>query len=120
MATIRKRDHKNGGVSYQAQVRVKGRPLVTATFKRKTDATRWAHDTESDIRHGRYFKTTEAQKHTVGEMVDRYIKEVLPEKKDGTNQGDKVLAVVCTDNPYADVWVPMESTCSGYTAAHVN
>ena len=33
---------------------------------------------------------------------------------------DKFLAVVCTDNPYADVWVPMESTCSGYAAANLN
>ena len=33
---------------------------------------------------------------------------------------DKVLSVVCLDNPYADVWVPMESTCSGYVEPSVN
>jgi hypothetical protein len=26
----------------------------------------------------------------------------------------KVLDVVCHDNPYADVWQPMDETCSGY------
>jgi tetratricopeptide (TPR) repeat protein len=33
---------------------------------------------------------------------------------------EKFLSVVCSDNPNADVWVPMESTCSDYAAANVN
>lgn len=79
MATIRKRDTGNG-LSYQVQIRLKGYPMQTATFERLSDAKRWAQQTETAIREGRHFKTTEAKKHTLGELVDRYIKTVLPTK----------------------------------------
>ena len=42
---------------------------------------RWIQDTESAIREGRHFKTTQAKKHTLGELIDRYIRDVLPTKK---------------------------------------
>ncbi len=87
MATIRERKREDGStVGYHVQVRLKGHPTQTASFKRKTDAKRWAQQTEVAIREGRHFKTIEAKKHSVAELVDRYIKEVLPEKKDGRNQ----------------------------------
>jgi len=78
MASIKKRT-SNGQTTYQVQVRLKGYPQQTATFKRLTDAKKWASDTESDIRHGRHFKTIEAKKHTFAEMIDRYIEKKLPE-----------------------------------------
>jgi hypothetical protein len=34
-----------------------------------------------------------------------------------TREREKVLSLVCTDNSYADVWVPLESTCSHWDAA---
>jgi len=42
------------------------------------------------------------------------------QKANQSREREKFFAVVCTDNPYADVWVPMESTCSGVAAASVN
>ena len=42
------------------------------------------------------------------------------QKANQARERDKFLSVVCVDNPYADVWVPMESTCSDYAAASVN
>ncbi len=63
-----------------AEVRLKGYPAQRATFKRKTDAKKWVQDTESAIREGRHFKTAEAKKHTFADLVDRYIKDVLPAK----------------------------------------
>jgi hypothetical protein len=30
---------------------------------------------------------------------------------------EKVLSVVCTNNPYADVWQPTETTCEEYFSA---
>ena len=33
---------------------------------------------------------------------------------------NKVLAIVCTDNPYAAVWQPAEGTCEGYAASGGN
>ena len=42
---------------------------------------RWFQQTEAAIREGRHFKTTEAKKHTLGQLIDRYILDVLPTKK---------------------------------------
>ncbi|MCF7986369.1 MAG: site-specific integrase [Methylovulum sp.] len=80
MATITERTAQDGTKTYKAEVRLKGYPAQRATFKRKTDAKKWIQDTESAIREGRHFKTTEAKKHTLGDLVDRYIKDVLPTK----------------------------------------
>ena len=59
---------------------MKGTPTQTATFKRKTDAKRWVQDTETAIRDNRYFGTRESSKHTISELIDRYLKDVLPKK----------------------------------------
>ncbi len=80
MATITERAAKDGTKRYRAEVRLKGFPTQTATFKRLTDAKKWISNTESAIREGRHFKTVEAKKHTLGDLVDRYIKDVLPTK----------------------------------------
>ncbi|MEI6270545.1 MAG: site-specific integrase [Methylococcaceae bacterium] len=80
MATIEKRTTDTGETSYRVKIRLKGYPVQTATFKRLTDAKKWTQDTESAIREGRHFKTTEAKKHTLADLVDRYIKDVLPKK----------------------------------------
>jgi integrase len=80
MATIKERTSKDGSIRYTVEVRLKGYPRQTATFKRKTDARKWIQDTESAIREGRHFKTVEAKKHTLAELVDRYINDVLPIK----------------------------------------
>lgn len=80
MATIEKRETDSGEISYRVKVRLKGYPTQTATFSRLTDAKKWAQQTETAIREGRHFKTAEAKKHTFAELVDRYIKDVLPTK----------------------------------------
>ncbi|MDP3332606.1 MAG: site-specific integrase [Methylococcaceae bacterium] len=84
MATITKRQDANGKPYYTTQVRLKGYPAQTATFKRLTDAKKWAQDTESAIREGRHFKTSEAKKHSVEQMLDRYCLEYLPNNKKKT------------------------------------
>ena len=82
MATIRKRKAKDGTVSYQAIVRKLGFPRESASFKSLTHAKRWANQTEVDMDEGRYFSNTEAKRHTVGDAIDRYLKEILPRYKD--------------------------------------
>jgi integrase len=80
MATITERTAKDGTKRHRAEVRLKGYPTQTATFKRLTDAKKWVQDTESAIREGRHFKTVEAKKHTFADLADRYIKNELPTK----------------------------------------
>jgi integrase len=80
MASIEKRISRDGKTSYRVKVRLKGQPTESASFERLTDAKKWAQDTESAIRHGRHFKTTAAKRHTLADLIDRYIKDVLPTK----------------------------------------
>jgi len=91
MATIRERKAGNGEVRYQAQVRLKGFPPQNATFNRKTDAKRWIQQTEAAIREGRHFKTTEAKKRTLAELIDRYIRDILPTKPKSMNAQGRQL-----------------------------
>jgi integrase len=79
MANIEKRTNKDGSNSYRVKVRLKGYPVQSASFERRTDAKKWSQDTESAIREGRHFKTTEAKRHTLAELIDRYIRDILPQ-----------------------------------------
>ena len=105
MPTIEKRTTKNGDASYRVKIRVKGKPTVSATFARRTDAREWAKATEYEIKHGKYFKTAEAEKHTIAELVDRYLRDEAPKKRSEANRilhlnwwkeaiGDQTLADV--------------------------
>jgi len=79
MASISKYEGKKG-TTYKATIRIKGYPTQTESFKRKTDAVKWANETETAIHNGKHFQTLEAKKHTVGDMIDRYIKYELHKK----------------------------------------
>lgn len=80
MANIEERRTSDGKTHYRVLIRLKGYPVTSATFERKTDAKLWAQQTESAMREGRHFKTAEAKKHTLGELIDRYIENVIPTK----------------------------------------
>ncbi len=86
MATIRERKTSKGEPRFFVWVRLKGFPEQTATFSRKTDAKKWAQHTEAAIREGRHFKTTQAKKKTLAQLIDKYIKDVLPTKPKSTHK----------------------------------
>lgn len=85
MAHIEKRTSASGKVTYRAKVTVKGYPAKTASFATKADARDWAISLETDMRLGRYGQDLLARKYTVRDMIERYLKAVLPRKTD--NQG---------------------------------
>jgi len=89
MANIEERKTHDGKAMYRVKVRLKAFPTQTATFHRRTDAKKWAQATETAIREGRHFKTAEAKKHTLADMIDRYLRDVLPTKSQAAqiNQG---------------------------------
>lgn len=91
MAYIQKRRLQDGSDSYRVQVRLKGFPTQSASFTRLTDAKKWVQSTEAAIRESRYFKNSEAKKHTISELVDRYIKQVLPSKPKSIRQQTRQL-----------------------------
>lgn len=76
MASIQKRTSASGETSYRVQIRLKGHPIERATFSRLTDARNWAQATEAAIKERRYFKTSESRKHTVADLIERYLKRV--------------------------------------------
>jgi integrase len=80
MASIQKRTWTDKGgrqrTSYRAQIRRKGFPPVAATFKRKTDADRWARETEADMSRRRYFPQHEAERRTLADLVERQLETV--------------------------------------------
>jgi len=78
MANIEERRNRDEQITYRAKIRLKGYPAQTATFNRKTDAKKWVQQVESAIREGRYFKTSEAKRHTLSEVIDRFVKNELP------------------------------------------
>ncbi len=76
MATISKIIGKKG-VSYKVRIRKPNSPTVTKTFSSKSFAQKWARKTELEIEEGTYFDKAEAAKHTVSDLVERYLKEEL-------------------------------------------
>ncbi|MDD3237909.1 MAG: site-specific integrase [Candidatus Gastranaerophilales bacterium] len=81
MAEIKKRRRKNGDFSYTASIRIKGCPIMTATFSRLTDAKEWISENELPLKRGKHIKNSNAQKHTAGELIDRYIEYELKNRK---------------------------------------
>jgi len=72
MGHIRERNLKEGGIRYQAEIRLKGHPTLTAGFDRKTDAKNWIQKVEADIRCGRHQLYSQGKRYTFKEAVDRY------------------------------------------------
>ncbi|MDO9046452.1 MAG: hypothetical protein Q7U66_01795 [Methylobacter sp.] len=61
MAHIKKRLAKDGTPGYTVQIRLKGYPHQTATFRRLLDAKKWALVTEEKIRAARVKALMEAE-----------------------------------------------------------
>ena len=70
MATIQKRVGIDGSISYRVQIRLKGYTPESASFMRKTDASKWANDTEANMRAGRHFG--ESKRHTFKDLSVEY------------------------------------------------
>src|SRR5262249_34880026 len=84
MATIEQRTGKDGQLVYRVKVRRKGQLPQTATFAKLAEAKKWAQVTEGAVVEGRHFPSTAAKRHTVSDLIDRYISDVLPSKRAST------------------------------------
>jgi integrase len=80
MATFVEQPGKSGSVRYRVIVRLRGCPVQSATFTRKTDAKRWAAKIETELRERRHFGSAEAKKHTLAELIDRYLRDSFQHK----------------------------------------
>jgi integrase len=92
MASIRERVDAAGQKTFQAQIRIKGFPPQTRTFGTKTDAKKWARQTEVDIQSGMHIRQSQASSRTFSDLLDEYVKVVLPTKKQDVSVNDAMVA----------------------------
>jgi len=89
MATFDHRRGPDGKIVYRVRIRRKGYATQTATFSKLSEAKKWAQLTESSVLDSRHFPAPEAKRHTLSDLIDRYVREVLPHKKLSTIQTQK-------------------------------
>jgi integrase len=69
------------GNRWQVRVRRKGHPTETRSFATRQDAEKWARALEADMDRGVYAPVGEAQRITLGDLIERYLIEVTPTLK---------------------------------------
>lgn len=87
MATVT----KTPSGTFKVQIRKVGIPAITKTYKTKADAQKWARLIESELDRGIFINRQEADKVTVGELIDRYIQEVTPLKRSAIKDKCRML-----------------------------
>jgi hypothetical protein len=81
MAHIKKLSDKPRTLPYRAQVKRKGHPTLVKMFQTRAQAERWAHEQEKSILEaGLPLTIRQLEKHTVGDIVRRYLEEITPQK----------------------------------------
>ena len=88
MATLEKR-----GDYWRVRIRRNGFPVQTRSFDTKAVAARWARDIESEMDKGIFVDRTEAEKNTLGDILDRYLDEVTPLKRGAAAEKSRLLAL---------------------------
>ena len=86
MASIQRRTTRRGHVRYRAQVRLKNRPSLSATFRKRSDALNWAREMESAQVNHHYGLPRAAPRHRLSDAIKRYCGDVLPTKSRDARQ----------------------------------
>jgi hypothetical protein len=79
MAAINVYQTKDGTKTYRVRVRRRSEPTQTASFSSLKDARNWATMIEGEIIAGKHFPGSKP-KHTLSELLDRYVQEIMPRK----------------------------------------
>lgn len=80
MGSITPRRKKDGKISYLVRVRLRGQKPITQTFRTRSRAQDWMVSTEAAIKEGRFHYFSESNRHTVSDMIARYVEYELPKK----------------------------------------
>jgi integrase len=75
MATIREKEQQ-----WHAQVRRTGWPPITATLRTRKEAEMWARDVESQMDRGVFVDRSAAERATLGETIDVYMRDVTAKR----------------------------------------
>ncbi len=90
MATFVRRPGPGGRRVWQARIRKKGHPPLTRTFDRKASAEAWARQIESEMERGTFVPRAEAEATTLGEALDRYLREIVPARRQAQRESRRV------------------------------
>lgn len=88
MASIRQR-----GGYWEARVRRRGWPKISRSFNSKADARYWATVVESEIERGVFIDRTEAEKNTLGDLLQRYLTDVSSQKKGHSTERYRLVSL---------------------------
>lgn len=92
MADFEKRvSARTGKVTWRARVRLKDFPPITQTFKRKSDAEKWAQIKEAAMLEGRYFPEAKAKHKTVNDLIDTYLENLEAKNPQRVKDAKKLL-----------------------------
>ena len=89
MASFRQRSNK-----WQARISRDGHPDQVKTFETKADAERWARSVESEMDKGHFVSVSEAQRTTLGDVIERYLVEVTPRMKSAIEDTIRLKALI--------------------------
>ncbi len=90
MASFRKRD---SGL-WQAQVRKKGYPTQTKSFKTRAAATQWVRSIEYEMDQGFFMSRNEAESTTIAELLNRYLQEYITQKRGAGPETCRIRAIL--------------------------
>lgn len=88
MAAIRKRPGPRGRTVWQAQIIRQGFPSQYRTFDTKNEAEAWARHVENEMDTGAWRDRSEGDRTTLTEALDRYVREISPNKAATTQKAD--------------------------------
>ncbi|XTI71823.1 site-specific integrase [Acidithiobacillus sp. AC3] len=82
MASIVKRKDRDGNlIGWQARIVKQGFPKQTRVFRTKSEAQAWAKVVEAEMVRGVWQDRSEAERTTIADLLDRYVSEVLADRK---------------------------------------
>lgn len=90
MATINKR----GDFQWRAQIRRQGYPAQSKTFETREAAEKWARAIERELDMGLYVNRAPAEKNTLGDILKRYLEEVVPSHKGAEIERIRINAIL--------------------------
>ena len=96
MATLVQR-FANGKRVWQVKIRRRGYPVQSGTFNTKNKADAWARQIEGEMDRGVFVSRVEAENTTLTEALDRYARDVSPDKK--TANREKYTVRVWQESP---------------------
>lgn len=88
MATIEKR-----GNYWRAKVRRQGFPEQTKSFDTRSHAEIWARDVEREMDRGFFLDRSEAERNTLGDLIERYLVEITPLKRGAGPEASRLKAI---------------------------